>query len=149
MSAARLDFRNHRLPSALLAVLFVISMTNSVRSAWDLLDEMLYGDQYVSAGFDLDTQTFEVEYLEPGAEHGGLQMGDVVVGVNGRPVQGWSDIWGPVRRARTGDHLLLQIKRTGAAGSVGRDISVPLRQFTHVGYAPGRRRTWSRFFPAS
>ena len=137
MPVVRLDLRIHRLASLLLAALFVVSMTNSLRSAWDRFDEMLHGDRYVSAGFDLDTQTFEVEYLEPGAEHGGLQMGDVVVGVNGRPVQGWSDISGPVRRARTGDHLLLQIKRTGAAGSVGRDISVPLRQFTHVGYAPG------------
>ncbi len=75
--------------------------------------------------------------LDPEAERAGLRKGDIVVGVNGRPVQGWSDIYGPVRRARTGDHLLLRVKRTSVAGSVEEDISVPLRRFTYVGYAPG------------
>jgi hypothetical protein len=48
MSVARLDFRNHRLASLLLAALFVVSMTNVLHSAWDRFDEMLHGDQYVS-----------------------------------------------------------------------------------------------------
>lgn len=137
MPAARLDFRNHRLPSVALAVLFVVSMTTSLRSAWDRFDEMLHGEQYASTSFGLDTRTFKVDELETEAEQAGLRKGDIVLGVNGRPVQGWSDIEGPVRRARTGDHLLLRVKRTGAAGSAAEDISVPLRRFTYVGYAPG------------
>ena len=52
-------------------------------------------------------------------------------------MQGWSDIEGPVRRARTGDHLLLHVKRTGAADWIEEDISVALRRFTYVGYLPG------------
>ncbi|HWE86487.1 MAG TPA: SpoIIE family protein phosphatase [Terracidiphilus sp.] len=136
MPIARLDFRNHRPASLLLAALFVVSMTNSLRSAWDRLDEMLHGDQYVRAVFDLDTQTFKVDELESEAEQAGLRKGDIVVGVNGHPVHGWSDILGPIRRARTGDHLLLNVKRPGSAGSV-EDIPVPLRRFTYVGYAPG------------
>ena len=137
MPAPRLNFRNHRLASLALAALFVVSMTLSLRSAWDGFDEMLHGEQYVDLSFDLDTQTFKVTELETGAERAGLRKGDIVVGVNGRPVQGWSDIYGPVRRARTGDLLSLRVKRTGAAGSVEEDISVPLRPFTYVGYAPG------------
>ncbi|HEY2844194.1 MAG TPA: PDZ domain-containing protein [Bryobacteraceae bacterium] len=120
-----------------MAALFVVSMMLSLRAAWDRLDEMLHGDQYVDTNFNLDTQTLKVDELEAEAERAGLRKGDIVVGVNGRPVQGWSDIFGPVRRARTGDHLLLHVKRTGVAGSVEEDISVPLRRFTYVGYAPG------------
>lgn len=137
MPAARLDFRNHRLASLALAGLFVVSMTNSLRAAWDRFEELLHGDQYVTAGFDLVTQTFKVDELEAEAEGAGLRKGDIVVGVNGRPVQGWSDLDGPVRRARTGDHLLLHVKRTDAAGSVEKDISIPLRRFIYVGYLPG------------
>jgi S1-C subfamily serine protease len=102
MAVASLDFRNHRLPSVLLAVLFVVSMTNSLRGAWDRFDEMLYGGQYVRPSFDLETQTFKVDALENEAERAGLRKGDIVVSVNGRPVHGWSDIYGPVRQARTG-----------------------------------------------
>jgi phosphoserine phosphatase RsbU/P len=59
------------------------------------------------------------------------------MGVNGQPVQGLSDIYGPIRRARIGDHLLLHVKRQGAADSIEEDIPVPLRRLTYVGYAPG------------
>jgi len=137
MPAARLDFRNHPLASLALAALFVVSMTLSLRGAWDRFDEMLHGEQYVDPSFDLDTQTFRVVELQSGAERAGLRKGDIVVGVNGRPVQGWSDIYGPARRARTGGHLLLHVKRKDVAGSIEEDVSVPLRQFTYVGYAPG------------
>jgi sigma-B regulation protein RsbU (phosphoserine phosphatase) len=137
MPATRLDFQNHRLASLALVALFVVATTLSLRAALDRFDELLHGDQYVTAGFDLETKTFKVDELEPEAERAGLRKGDIVVGVNGRGVQGWSDIWGPVRRARTGDRLLLRVKRTGAAGSVEEDIPVPLRRFTYVGYVPG------------
>jgi phosphoserine phosphatase RsbU/P len=137
MPTARLNFRNHRLASLALAALFVVSMTLSLRSAWDRFDEMLHGGRYVRADFALDTLTLEVAELGAEEERAGLRKGDIVVGVNGRRVQGWSDIEGPVRRARTGDHTLLRVKRTGATASIEEDISVPLPQFTYVGYLPG------------
>jgi sigma-B regulation protein RsbU (phosphoserine phosphatase) len=137
MSSTRLHFRNHPLASLALAALFVVSMTLSLRSAWDRFDEMLHGGQYVRTNFDLDTQTLRADELETGAEQAGLRKGDVVMGVNGLPVQGWSDISGPVRRARLGDRLLLHVKRTVASGSIEKDISVPLPRFTYVGYPPG------------
>jgi sigma-B regulation protein RsbU (phosphoserine phosphatase) len=136
MSAARLDFRSHRLASLALAALFVVAMMQCLRSAWDRFDEMLHGDRYVTKGFAIDTQ-FKVDELGNEEERAGLRKGDIVVGVNGRPVQGASDIEGPLWRARTGDHLLLRVKRTEATGPVEHDISVPLRRFTYVGYAPG------------
>jgi phosphoserine phosphatase RsbU/P len=137
MPATRLDFRNHRLASLALAALFVLATTLSLRAALDRFDELLHGAQYVAMGFDLDTQTLKVDAPGPVAERAGLRKGDVVTRVNGRAIEGWTDISGPARRARTGDHLLLSVKRTGAAGSTSEDISVPLEPFTYVGYTPG------------
>jgi len=121
----------------MLAVLFVVALMNSLRSAGDRFDEMLHGEQYVSKGFGIDIGTFQVDELSKEAERAGLRKGDAVVAVNGRTVQGLTDIEGPARRARKGDRLLLHIRRRGAEGSIEKDISVPLRPFTYVGYAPG------------
>jgi hypothetical protein len=112
-------------------------MTLSLRYVWDRFDEMLHGDRYVRASFDLNPENFEVNELETEAERAGLRTGDIVIGVNRRPVEGWSDIEGPLRRARTGDRLLLRVKRMGAAGPVEQEISVPLERFTYLGYTPG------------
>jgi sigma-B regulation protein RsbU (phosphoserine phosphatase) len=137
VSTAWLGFRSHRLARAALAALLVVSMMQFLRSAWDRTDEMLHGARYVSLTFGLDITTFKVNSLEEEAERAGLRRGDIVVGVNGRRVHGISDIEGPTRRARIGDELLLRVTRTGDTGSTEHDISVPLRQFTYVGYAPG------------
>jgi sigma-B regulation protein RsbU (phosphoserine phosphatase) len=132
-----MHFSSHRLASLLLAALFVVAATLSLRAASDRFAELLHGDQYVIESFDLDTRTFKVNELEAGAQQAGLRKGDTVIAVNGHPPQGWSDIAAPVRRARTGDHLQVRVKRTGAAGPLEQDISVPLKPFTYVGYKPG------------
>lgn len=137
MRAARSNFRNHRLASVALAALFVVSIAISLRSTQDRFDEMLHGGRYVSETFAVEFQTFKVDELDSEAERAGLRKGDVVVAVNGRPVHGLSDMQGPVRRARTGDRLLVRVMRTGANGPREQDISVPLRRFTYVGYLPG------------
>src|ERR1700761_350310 len=132
MPAARLRFRDHRMARLVLAALFLLSMTLFLRGGWDHFDELLDGDQYVSTGFGIRWPSLKVDALGPGAERAGLRKGDIVLGVNGRPVQGWSAIFGPVRRARTGDRLLLHVKRAGTASPVGQDVSVPLEPFTYV-----------------
>jgi sigma-B regulation protein RsbU (phosphoserine phosphatase) len=117
--------------------LFVLTMAVSLRAAWDRFDELLYGYNYVSPSFSLETPTFKVVGLGPEAERAGLRKGDLVIDADGRPAQGWSDIYGPVQRARTGDRLRLHVRRSTATGALERDVSVPLKQFTYVGYLPG------------
>ena len=137
MSAAALNFRNHRLAGLALVLLFVLATTVSLRAAWDRFDELLHGHEYVRPTFDLETPTFKVDGLETGAERAGLRKGDLVIGANGRPAQGWTDIYGPIRRARTGDRMLLHVRRPSPTGAVEQNVSVPLAQFTYVGYLPG------------
>ncbi len=120
-----------------LAAVFVLASMLSLRSTWDRVDEMFHGDRYVSSPFGVDSQTLKVNGLEPEAERAGLRKGDLLLRVNGQPVRGRADVEVPVRRARSGDSLLLHVRRTGTAVASEQDIPVPLRRFTYVGYAPG------------
>src|ERR1700735_5214289 len=136
MAAAALNFRSRPVAALALALLFVLATVVSLRAAWDRFDELLHGYDYVSPSFYLETPTFKVEGLEPEAERAGLRKGDFVINADGRPAQGWSDIYGPIQRARTGDRMRLQVRRSTPTGALERDLSVPLKQFTYVGYLP-------------
>jgi phosphoserine phosphatase RsbU/P len=137
MAAARLRFKEHRFAAIVLAALLVVAGAISLRSTMDRLAEMFRGQTYVRPTFNLERAS-KVVAVQPNAESAGLQKGDIVIAVNGVPVRGWTDLVRPVRQARTGDHLLLHVRRSGApGGSVERDIAVPLDPFTYVGYLPG------------
>jgi hypothetical protein len=47
------------------------------------------------------------------AEHAGIQVGDQVLSVDGKPIETWADIAGAVEKARIGQPLDLEIKRSG------------------------------------
>ena len=145
MLAAGLDFRNHRLASLALAGLFVVATTLSLRAALDRFDELLHGRPV--CGYELWSriQTFKVDALDPQAEGAGLRKGDIVVAVNGRPVQGWSDIYGPVRRARTGDHLLLRVRRQRSRAPLRKTSRFRCDDLPTWATCRGRRGTLPRF----
>jgi phosphoserine phosphatase RsbU/P len=137
MSTTPFNFRNYRVTRLALVGLLALAAPVSLRAVWDRMDEMLHGQNYVSPSFSLETPTFRVGGVEPAAERAGLRKGDFVVGANGHPAQGWTDIYGPLHRARTGDRMLLHVNRTTAKGLVDQEVSVPLERFTYVGYLPG------------
>lgn len=137
MPIARLGFREHRVAAMALALLFAVAMTNALRSATDRLDELLHGDRYVAASYGVKWPGYSVDALDPEAEQAGLRKGDVVEAVNGRAVDGWAALNVPIRQARTGDRIVLRVRRQSAAGPTERDIAVPLTPFTYVGYTPG------------
>lgn len=68
MPALRSTFRTHPLATLGLVSLFLIAATRRVRDAGDRLDEMLYGEQYVSQSFYIDLWTFKVTTLAPPAK---------------------------------------------------------------------------------
>jgi phosphoserine phosphatase RsbU/P len=111
----------------------MIAATQWLRDASDRVDEMLHGEQHARAPFDLDGFTFEVSALDSSAEAAGLRKGDLVLAVNGLSLDGLTGYMEPVRRARVGDRLRGRIRRA-TAGQTEQDVSVPLQQFTYVGY---------------
>lgn len=98
---------------------------------------MLHCEQYVSQSFHINAFTLKVTALDSQAEAAGLRKGDLVLSVNGRSVEGLADYVGAVRRARVGDRLRVRIRRFTSAGQTEQDVSVPLKQFTYVGFTKG------------
>jgi phosphoserine phosphatase RsbU/P len=137
MPALRSTLRAHPLATVGLIALFMIAATQWLRDAGDRIDEMLHGDQYVRTPFNLYGFNFEVASLDSSAEAAGLRKGDVVLAVNGRALDGLAGYIGPVRRARVGDRLRVRIRRLTPDGPTEQDLSIPLQQFTYVGFTKG------------
>ena len=76
----------------------------------DRIDEILHGAEYVSDPFDLNPVTLSAGALSSEATAAGLRDGDIVSAVEGRPVEGLSDYYGALRRARRGDQLRLHVR---------------------------------------
>jgi phosphoserine phosphatase RsbU/P len=137
MPALRSTLRSHPLATLGLSALFLIAATQWLRDTRDRVDEMLHGEHYVSQSFYINRFTLKVTTLESQAEAAGLHKGDLVLSVNGRAVEGLADYVGAVRRARVGDRLRVRIRRFTPAGQTEQDVSIPLRQFTYVGFTKG------------
>jgi sigma-B regulation protein RsbU (phosphoserine phosphatase) len=137
MATLRSTLRTHPLATLSLTVVFIIAATQWLRDTGDRVDDMLHGEQYVSSPFELDAFTFKVTELEPSADAAGLRKGDQVLNVNGRTLDGLTDYFGAVRRARVGDRLHVRVRRFTPAGQTEQDLTVPLRQFTYVGFTKG------------
>jgi hypothetical protein len=137
MLALRSTLRAHPLATVGLIALFMIAAAQWLRDAGDRIDEMLHGDQYVRTPFYLYGFNFEVASLDSSAEAAGLRKGDLVLAVNGRALDGLTAYIGPVRRARVGDRLRVRIRRFTSAGPTEQDVSIPLQQFTYVGFTRG------------
>ena len=71
----------------------------------------------IAARFGIDAEggaiVLELERGSP-ADRAGIQPGDVIVGVNGRPVDAVEQVLGALRRSRAGDRLRLTVIRDGA-----------------------------------
>ncbi len=142
MPALRSTLRTYPAATLGLLVLFLIAGTAWVRDTHDRLDEMFYGEQYVFPTFDVSVFTFQVDSMRPSAEAAGLRKGDLLLEVNGRPVNGFADYNGSVRNARAGDRLRVRIRRITPAGSQEHELSIPLRPFTYVGYDKSSPAYW-------
>lgn len=132
--------RSHAVAYVVLALVFVVASTNEARDARDRIDEIRYGSTFVRQPFDIDPTTLRAIELEPSAKADGLRDGDLVLAVNGHPLQGWIDVSAAVRHARLGDRLQLRVRSDAdatAGGHVERNVSLALPPFTYFGYRPG------------
>jgi sigma-B regulation protein RsbU (phosphoserine phosphatase) len=137
MSMLSSRIRAHSPAYAGLAILFLISCTEWVRNTADDIDEIMHGEEFVRAPFLADVFTSAVTYPDPTAEAAGLQKGDTVVAIGGRPFEGLSDLAGAVRRARLGDRLPVRVRSVTAAGPVEKELSIELPRFNWEGLTKG------------
>ncbi len=132
--------RSRTFAYVVLALIFVVAVTNEARDARDRIDEIRYGSTFVRQPFDIDPTTLRAIELEPSAKADGLRDGDLVLAVNGHPLEGWIDASAAVRHARLGDRLQLRVRSdadAAAGGHVERDLSLALPPFTYFGYTRG------------
>jgi phosphoserine phosphatase RsbU/P len=107
-----------------LALLFLISLTNRIRSSVDGLDGLLHGTEHVRGPFQLGEKylDFRLSDPQPEARAVGIGDGDLVTSIGGRPAQGYTDFYSVLRRARPGDRLQVQVR-----SSTRKDVSIELQ----------------------
>jgi hypothetical protein len=137
MPALRTTLRTHPLATLGLIALFTIAAALWLRDAGDRADEMLHGDRYLRPPFNLSPLTLEVTWLDSSVKASGPGNGDVVLTVNRIPLDGLTGYFGQVRRARFGDRLRVRIRCVTSAGPIEQNVSLPVQQFTYVGYTGG------------
>jgi hypothetical protein len=62
---------SHPVATLSLITLFLITATQWLRDTSDRVDELLHGNEYAHAPFNLDSFTFEVVGVDPSAEAAG------------------------------------------------------------------------------
>src|SRR2546425_6740217 len=105
------------LAYAALALLFLISLTYRLRDTFDRVDEMRHGAAFARLPFDVDLPQLAISGTRPESDRAGLQAGDVVVGVEGRPLRGLADLFVPLRNARAGQRLNVQVESRTPTGT--------------------------------
>ena len=136
--------RSHSLAYATLAILFVISSIQWVRNTSDGLNYILHGEEIAETPFDVGEFTLRVSSLDSEAKAAGLQNGDLLLAVEGHSVEGFADVYGPMRHKKLGDRLQVRVRSNSAVGPVEKDISIQLLDpFTYLGLT----KAGSRAFP--
>jgi len=99
-----------RILYGILALLLSISLTYRIREISDRLGLLVYPDQHVRSPLGLTLAGAIVE-LTAEAEMAGLQKGDKVLVFGGRPYRGAVDFQTPLRVAKPGDRLNVEVGR--------------------------------------
>src|SRR6478752_480252 len=94
-----------------LALLFLIWVGVRVRSSGDVINGIRHGTDIPRPFFDLQDPDKVITALLPAGETAGLQKGDVLLGFNGKPYTGLSDIMHPMRTLHVGDRVSVEVQR--------------------------------------
>jgi hypothetical protein len=99
-----------------LAVLFAIAVTFQFRDVRERV-ERFYVREHARYPIDIGITGDRIEEVKPEAASHGLRVGDLLVSVNGRPFEGLSDLYVPLRRAKTGDVIVLGTRSPSSSSS--------------------------------
>jgi sigma-B regulation protein RsbU (phosphoserine phosphatase) len=124
MSTAVRPSRGTLLLYIALFLLFAISATYRVREILDRVDLLRHGTELARAPFDVGFDGSRIEGVEPEAEAAGVRVGDRLQGIAGRPYRGIVDLYQPLRTARAGERINVEVR--GEDGRV-RQVTVGLQ----------------------
>jgi sigma-B regulation protein RsbU (phosphoserine phosphatase) len=111
-----------------LALLFIISATYRAFDISERVAELRHGAEYVRDPFDIDLPGWELQGVESEAEQAGLDRGDTIRAINGRPVRPTGvDLWRPLRHSRAGDRLNVDAVRGPDASGPSISASIVLQ----------------------
>jgi sigma-B regulation protein RsbU (phosphoserine phosphatase) len=97
-----------------LAVLFAISMGYRMREIRDRVELLLHSEVHARRPFNIDIPGNQIVGPEAAAASAGLRAGDTIVNIGNRPFRGAVDLFVPLKDARPGDRLNVQVRsKTG------------------------------------
>ncbi|MEX2264307.1 MAG: SpoIIE family protein phosphatase [Bryobacteraceae bacterium] len=106
--------KDNRLHYAVLALLFTLTATYHVHFFRDLWKDFTF--RYTAPPFWLSSPWPTLTaFIHDTAEPSGLRTGDRILSVDGRRMDGLSDLLGPVRRKNPGDSIQVVAERAGRA----------------------------------
>ena len=97
-----------------LALLFAIAVTFQYRDVRERF-ERFYVHEHARYPIDIGIAGNQIYEVKPEAASHGLRTGDLLVSVNGKPFDALSDLYVPLRRAKTGDVITLGTRPASAS----------------------------------
>src|SRR4051812_7568691 len=112
-----------------LAVLFLVTLAAFGQRAYDSLDLTRHMREYARAPFFLGDAAWGAIVLQPEAQTAGMKNGDAILTVDGRPINGFVDYYGPLRTAKPGDRLVVRVREAGPLTNPIRQLTITLRPY--------------------
>src|SRR6266446_7170652 len=109
-----------------LALLFAISLTCRIREIIDRVDLVFHGTERAKSPFSMNVPGVEITGVEPEAAAAGIRKGDTLLAFAERPYRGALDFYIPLREARPGDRLNVQVRPADGSGQEFVDRSATL-----------------------
>jgi phosphoserine phosphatase RsbU/P len=126
-AVSQLAARRPYLAFAALAVLLAVSLAYRIRDSADRIDELRHGDTIARLPFDFDLPQLTIGSLQPEAVRESLREGDTLRSAGGRPLTGVNQLLGPLREARAGDQLDVELDSISPAEPSRKSVSITLQ----------------------
>ena len=113
---------------AVLIALFLLATTVFITNVSENVDVRQHATEYARPPFYLGDANWGAVALQPEAEASGMKFSDVLLSVNGRPVDGFFIYYGTIHEARAGDRLQVRV-RPQDVSAPARDLTIALRPY--------------------
>ncbi|HEX4810196.1 MAG TPA: SpoIIE family protein phosphatase [Bryobacteraceae bacterium] len=110
-----------------LLLLFAIAVTYHARTAAGALGVLLQSNEHVRDPFEIDGPEMVLTHVQPEARAAGVKDGDLLIGIRGQSVRGFTDFYSVLRQARPGQRLEIQVRLSTPGSGGAKDASIDLQ----------------------